>query len=91
MSGNEDNEWDRDTDEIRSLDSEVLHETRPNRWTGSESTWRHLTAEDRQTHAALIAVRNRDLAVHLFNAFALKQQGLSRDVGPEVSAGQMFP
>jgi hypothetical protein len=90
MSGNEGYDWDKDTDEIQSLDSEVLHETRPNRWTGPGSTWRDLTAEERQTYAALKGVENRDLGVHLYNAFALKQQRLP-DALKEVSpASRLF-
>jgi hypothetical protein len=84
MSRN-DEEWDKYTDEIRSIDSEELHETRPNRWTGPGSTWRKLTAEDRAVHAALEAVRHRDLALHLYNAFALKMGGHRCGPGDEVS------
>ena len=85
MPGN-DEEWDKNTDEIRSIDSEELHETRPNRWTGPGSTWRKLTAEDRAVHAALEGLRNRDLGVHLYNAFALKQKGRRGGPGEEVSS-----
>ncbi|OIW23932.1 hypothetical protein CONLIGDRAFT_116059 [Coniochaeta ligniaria NRRL 30616] len=91
MSNSGDKEWDKYTDEIRSIASEDLHETRPNRWTGPASTWRKLTAEDRQTYAALEAVRNRDLSVHLYNAFALKRGGYrggpdAEDVNKETGA-----
>lgn len=82
MSNLQDKEWDKYTDEIRSIDSEELHETRPNRWTGPASTWRKLTAEDRQTYAAIEAIRNRDLSLHLYNAFALKRGG--HRGGPDV-------
>lgn len=83
MSRN-DEDWDRNTDDIRSIDSEELHETRPNRWTGPGSTWRKLTAEDRAVHSALEAVRHRDLSVHLYNAFALKRGGHGGGPGDEV-------
>ncbi|KAK0734796.1 hypothetical protein B0T26DRAFT_631486 [Lasiosphaeria miniovina] len=68
-----DDDWDLDTDEIRSLDSEELHERRPNRWTGAPSTWASWTRQDRKTHAALETATAQDLAVHLYNAAALKR------------------
>lgn len=83
----DDEYWDSDTDEIHSLASEELHEGRPNRWTGAASTWRTLTEDDRQTYAALEALRSRDLAAHLYNAFALRRPGLlaaGRVPGPGV-------
>ncbi|RAH82733.1 hypothetical protein BO86DRAFT_388569 [Aspergillus japonicus CBS 114.51] len=45
---------------------------RPNRFRGPESTWRNLTAEDRQNAQALVDLRARDLAAHLYNAYALR-------------------
>ncbi|GIJ82265.1 hypothetical protein Asppvi_000771 [Aspergillus pseudoviridinutans] len=45
---------------------------RPNRFRGPESTWRKLTFEDRQNAQALEELRARDLAAHLYNAFALR-------------------
>ncbi|KAF7618195.1 hypothetical protein AFLA_007096 [Aspergillus flavus NRRL3357] len=47
-------------------------EYRPNRFRGSESQWRKLTAEDRQNAEALETIRARDLAAHLYNAYALR-------------------
>jgi hypothetical protein len=59
---------------------------RPNRFRGPESTWRKLTFEDRQNAQALEELRARDLAAHLYNAFALRarareiaQQALESD------------
>lgn len=75
MSSRKERLWDEDTDELRSVASDGLSETRPNRWTGPGSTWRKLTADDRSVHTALEAVKNRDLSVHLYNAFALKRRG----------------
>ncbi|KAK3335306.1 RNA polymerase I-specific transcription initiation factor [Cercophora scortea] len=69
-----DDEWDKDTDEIRSMDSDELHETRPNRWTGNPATWKTYTQRERQTYAAIEGVRRQDLSVHLYNAFALKRR-----------------
>ncbi|KAE8152870.1 RNA polymerase I-specific transcription initiation factor-domain-containing protein [Aspergillus avenaceus] len=45
---------------------------RPNRFQGSESAWRKLTAQDRQNAEALEEIRARDLAAHLYNAYALR-------------------
>ncbi|KAF9888765.1 hypothetical protein FE257_008340 [Aspergillus nanangensis] len=45
---------------------------RPNRFRGPETTWRTLTAEDRQNAQALEDIRARDLAAHLYNAHVLR-------------------
>ena len=45
---------------------------RPNRFRGFESTWRKLTAEERQNAQALETIRARDLAAHLYNAYSLR-------------------
>ena len=72
MEPSSDFEWeDKDTDEINSIASEELHETRPNRWTGPPSTWRRYTQAERHAFQALESIRNRDLSIHLYNAFAL--------------------
>ncbi|TQN74028.1 hypothetical protein CSHISOI_01399 [Colletotrichum shisoi] len=81
MTANEDS-WDLDTDEIRSVDSEELYETRPNRWRGQKSTWQTYTQEERLLHRSMEQLRNRDLSVHLYNAFALKH----RPVRPSATA-----
>ncbi|KAI1871950.1 uncharacterized protein JN550_004153 [Neoarthrinium moseri] len=54
---------------------------RPNRWEGPSSTWQDLNREEINTLTALNEIRNRDLAVHLYNAFALKQR--HRVPGPD--------
>lgn len=69
-----DEDWDKDTDEIKSVDSDELRANRPNRWTGAPSSWRTLTEQDRLTYTALEGVRNQDLSVHLYNAHALKRR-----------------
>ncbi|KAM0353479.1 hypothetical protein ACHAPU_001490 [Fusarium lateritium] len=66
--------WELESDEIASIASEDLHENRPNRWTGPKSTWRTLTEEDRLLWQAMKQIQNQDLAVHLYNAFALKRR-----------------
>ncbi|KHN96701.1 RNA polymerase I specific transcription initiation factor, RRN9 [Metarhizium album ARSEF 1941] len=67
--------WDLDTDEIASVASEDLYENRPNRWTGPASTWRELTREERLLWRSMQQLADRDLAVHLYDTFALKRQG----------------
>ncbi|KAK2030168.1 RNA polymerase I-specific transcription initiation factor [Colletotrichum zoysiae] len=81
MTANEES-WDLDTDEIRSVDSEELYETRPNRWKGSKSTWYTYTQEERLLYRSMEKQRDRDLSVHLYNAFALKH----RPVRPTATA-----
>ncbi|KAK1624920.1 RNA polymerase I-specific transcription initiation factor-domain-containing protein [Colletotrichum phormii] len=81
MTANEES-WDLDTDEIRSVDSEELYETRPNRWKGNKATWSSYTQEERLLHRSMEKLRNRDLSVHLYNAFALR----NRAVRPSVAA-----
>ncbi|KAK1731683.1 RNA polymerase I-specific transcription initiation factor-domain-containing protein [Colletotrichum acutatum] len=75
MTANEES-WDLDTDEIRSVDSEELYETRPNRWKGNKATWNTYTQEERLLHRSMEQLRNRDLSVHLYNAFALRNRAV---------------
>ncbi|KXH51808.1 RNA polymerase I specific transcription initiation factor [Colletotrichum nymphaeae SA-01] len=79
MTANEES-WDFDTDEIRSVDSEELYETRPNRWKGNKATWNTYTQEERLLHRSMEQVRNRDLSVHLYNAFALRNRAVRPSV-----------
>lgn len=72
-SSEDDEEWDKSTSEIQSEDSDELFNTRPNRWRGPQQSWRTLTEEDRLTYNAFERLRNEDLSVHLYNAFALRQ------------------
>ncbi|KAL2757061.1 hypothetical protein ACRALDRAFT_1093052 [Sodiomyces alcalophilus JCM 7366] len=72
--GNMHEAWDLDSDEIRSTASDELHATRPNRWRGAASTWRQWTEEERLLYQSLEQARDRDLAIHLYNAFALKNR-----------------
>ncbi|KAL7620216.1 hypothetical protein AAE478_009209 [Parahypoxylon ruwenzoriense] len=44
---------------------------RPNRWHGPKSTWQQLNSEEIDTLTALKEIRDRDLSIHLYNAFAL--------------------
>ncbi|KAF7923595.1 hypothetical protein BELL_0005g00460 [Botrytis elliptica] len=47
---------------------------RENRWNGPASTWQQITEEERGLAASLDELRNRDLSLHLYNAFALKKR-----------------
>ncbi|RGP76227.1 hypothetical protein FLONG3_5355 [Fusarium longipes] len=67
--------WELDSDEIASIASEDLHTHRPNRWTGPRSTWRTLTEEDRLLWQSMKQIQDQDLAVHLYDAFALRRKG----------------
>jgi hypothetical protein len=66
--------YEPDTDEVQSLDSEVLHEYRPNRWKGDRERWQRLTEAERQDHRAINSIRDQDLSAHLYNAFAMKKR-----------------
>ncbi|TGO89283.1 hypothetical protein BPOR_0116g00090 [Botrytis porri] len=48
--------------------------SRENRWNGPPSTWQQITEEERGLAASLDELRNRDLSLHLYNAFALKKR-----------------
>ncbi|KAI0384261.1 RNA polymerase I-specific transcription initiation factor-domain-containing protein [Hypomontagnella monticulosa] len=47
---------------------------RPNKWRGPKSTWQQLNSEEIDTSTALKEIRDRDLSIHLYNAFSLKQR-----------------
>ncbi|CAI6081202.1 unnamed protein product [Clonostachys chloroleuca] len=67
--------WDLDKDEIASIASDELHQNRPNRWRGPKSTWRTLTEEERLLWQSIKRIEDQDLAIHLYNTFALKRRG----------------
>lgn len=76
MEDNKAAEWeDIDTDEVASVASEDLHEHRPNRWRGPPASWRELTREERTLWRSMKQLQDQDLAVHLYNVFALKRRG----------------
>lgn len=60
------------TDVARTTESPISY--RPNRFTGAPSTWRKYTESERRIAQSLEDMRARDLFVHLYNAFALKQR-----------------
>ncbi|KAF2654122.1 hypothetical protein K491DRAFT_601480 [Lophiostoma macrostomum CBS 122681] len=61
-------------EESPGYDDEDGQIARPNRFAGKASTWRSLTAVDRQVAAALDQAQSGDLAAHLYNAHALKRR-----------------
>ncbi|KAG6368467.1 hypothetical protein INS49_002674 [Diaporthe citri] len=80
-SSHDDEEWDKSTSEIQSEDSDDLHENRPNRWKGPPQSWRTITEEERLAYNALLRLRNDDLSLHLYNAWALKQRAAAAEEG----------
>lgn len=54
--------------------AEPTYFTRPNRYYGPASTWRSWTANDRAVAEAIDDSDAKDLSIHLYNAFALKQR-----------------
>lgn len=73
-----------DYDEVSSSGDE---DERSNRWGGAPSTWQDMNREEINTLTALDELRNRDLTVHLYNAFALKR----RHTEPEGESGEPLP
>jgi hypothetical protein len=69
-----DDQWELDTDAIQSQDSDYLYEHRPNRWRGAAKEWKSFTESDRVVQEAIDALQDRDLAIHLYNVWALKQK-----------------
>ncbi|KAK8072536.1 hypothetical protein PG996_005884 [Apiospora saccharicola] len=73
------------SDEYEPSSTDEDGHSRPNRWDGPASTWQDMASQEIATSVALEEIRNRDLAVHLYNAFALKRQdGASRAPAPEL-------
>ncbi|KAI1279436.1 RNA polymerase I-specific transcription initiation factor-domain-containing protein [Xylaria sp. FL0933] len=88
-TGNDSDEYLPDSDDSNDdEEGDEEEEERPNRWTGPPSTWQQLNSAEIDTLTALNELRNRDLSVHLYNAFALKhrhQRGKTRDVAKPVT------
>ena len=61
-----------------SRDSTILPQ-RPNKFRGPSSTWRNRTASERDLAASLDQLQAKDLSVHLYNSFKLKQRDCNRD------------
>ncbi|KAI4936568.1 hypothetical protein J4E85_001898 [Alternaria conjuncta] len=67
-----DSESARDESEEEDDDNEVP--ARPNRFDGPPQTWQSYTEADRQIADSLDQLQETDLAVHLYNAHALKRR-----------------
>lgn len=80
-----DTEWDLDSDEIASVASQDLRESRPNRWTGPRREWQRFTVEERRLWQSMEAVESKDLAIHLYNAHALKKRGKDPQTAQDVT------
>lgn len=56
------------------VEEEEEEDERPNRWRGPKSTWQQYNSQEISTLTALKEIHDRDLSVHLYNAFALKRR-----------------
>lgn len=83
--------WDLDKDEIASIASDELHQNRPNRWTGPKSTWRTLTEEERLLWQSMKRLEDQDLAIHLYNTFALKKRGRDPETAQDLIVQNVTP
>lgn len=57
--------------------------SRPNQFGGPPSTWRNWTAPERDLAASLDHLQAKDLSVHLYNSFKLRQRNHTRDSGQQ--------
>ncbi|KAI1802867.1 hypothetical protein F4811DRAFT_368013 [Daldinia bambusicola] len=57
-------------------------DARTNRWHGPKSTWQQFNHQEINTLTALKEIRDRDLSIHLYNAFAIKQGQKKAQDGP---------
>jgi hypothetical protein len=63
-----------DDDSERSVtSSEISVSDRPNKFKGPKSTWRNFTEEERLVATSMTKLRDRDLSIHLYNAYAMKR------------------
>lgn len=83
--------WDLDKDEIASIASDELHQNRPNRWRGPKSTWRTLTEEERLLWQSIKRIEDQDLAIHLYNTFALKRRGKDPETAQDLIVQNVTP
>lgn len=58
--------------------AEESYYIRPNRYYGPPATWRSWTKDDRAVAGSLDHLRQRDLGIHLYNAYALKDRFRAR-------------
>ena len=60
--------------EEQALPTSTPPPSRPNKYHGPASTWRNWTAPERELVASLDQLTAKDLSVHLYNVFKLKQK-----------------
>ncbi|KAH8202762.1 hypothetical protein TruAng_003033 [Truncatella angustata] len=61
-------------DEYETSSSFGSENDRPNRWDGPSSTWREMNQQEINILTTLNEIKNQDLSVHLYNAYALKRR-----------------
>jgi len=69
-----------DSNDSSYSSSSSAPQTRPNRWQGPPSTWQSLTEQERGLATSLNLLRNQDLGIHLYNAFALRKRAQKVDL-----------
>jgi hypothetical protein len=85
-TGNESDDYLPDSDDSYDEDE------RPNQWKGHPSTWRQLNSAEIDTYTALNEIRNQDLSLHLYNAFALKNghENAEGKASPKPAVNKVF-
>lgn len=74
---------------IASDEDEEIENERPNRWRGAPTTWTTFTAPERGLSNSLDQIRNADLSLHLYNAFALRQRAEILTQNPDVCTARL--
>lgn len=64
--------------------------SRPNKYRGPPSTWRNWTAPERDLGASLDQLQAKDLSVHLYNSFKLRQRNRIREPGPQTQTPKIL-
>lgn len=73
---------DEDSTDFASVPS------RSNKFRGPPSTWRNWTAPERDLAASLDQLQAKDLSVHLYNSFKLRQKNRTRDPSQRAGASK---
>ena len=71
-----------------SQDSTILP-LRPNKFRGPPSTWRNRNAAERDLAASLDQLQAKDLSIHLYNSFKLKQRDRFREPGEQAENSEI--
>ena len=62
--------------------------SRPNKFLGPPSTWRNWTAPERELAASVEQLQAKDLSIHLYNSFKLRNRKRLRSPDPHVQSPQ---